>query len=323
MNDNYEAPPRGLVIAVAGGVVALVGLLLTLFASPFTQTGGGEHAVVRNGGWFDDRQVQQVIPPGQGMTPSGLWSSVHRYPSTQRNFVVSSAPNADSNEVIVVPSKDGYPIGIEGTFYFTLNGDPKVLSQFDDQYGTRTYPSKDGPVLASAGDEGWNAFLSFTLGNLVQNDLRREVLKYSCTQLNASCAYAQNTSAGANPASQAAQATDQDQIQTIQKSVNDSITSEISTTLGGPYFTGIQFVLAKATLAPQTADAVNKAQSAFAQVAEAQARSQTATVDAQANAKKQEGYNACPSCAKQDENRSLPPGITTYAPGASVAVGAK
>lgn len=310
---------RTLVLLVGGGIVGLVVVILLMMASPFTQTNGGEYAVVRNGGWFDDRSVQQVIPPGSGMTPSGFWSTVHRYPSTQRNFVVSAVPTADSNEVIIVPSKDGFKMGIEGTFYFRLTGDPKTLSEFDDRFGTRTYPTKDGPKFAwEDGDEGWNAFLGFTLGNLVQNDLRREVLKYECAQLVASCSLAQNNATGAAPV---VTTSNTDQIAAIQTAVNTSIATEINTTLGGKYFEDIQFVLAKADIPAEVDQAVKKAQAAFALVTEAQARKQQAVVDAQANAEKQNGYNACPSCARQDENRSLPPGITTYAPGAAVAVG--
>lgn len=314
MSYHSDGPPRGVVIGGVAAAALLVVLILTMMASPFTQTGGGEYAVVRNGGWFDDRQVQQVIPPGQGMTASGLWSSVHRYPSTQRNFVVSSAPGADTNEVIQVPSKDGVLLGIEGTFYFTLNGDPAVLEEFDNKFGTRTYPTKDGAVLASEGDEGWNAFLGFTLGNLVQNDLRREVVKYECAQLVASCSLAQNS---ANPV----KANDADQIEKIQHAVNTSIQTDIKTTLGGEYFTGIQFVLAKVALPGQVQEAVNGAQAAFAEVTKAQAGLQRAQVDAQANAVKQSGYNTCPTCAEIDKLHALPPGITTYAPGSAVAVG--
>lgn len=302
---------------IYAGALALAALLLLLFASPFTQTGGGEYAVVRNGGWFDDRQVQQVIPPGQGMTPSGLFSSVHRYPSTQRNFVVSSSPQADTNEVIQVPSKDGVLLGVEGTFYFTLNGDEKVLTDFDNKFGTRTYPIKDDTALPSEGDEGWNAFLSFTLGNLVQNDLRREVVKYECSQLVASCSLAQN-SANPQPAK-----TDKDQIQAIQQAVNTSIQTDIATTLGGPYFANVQFVLAKVALPGPVQDAVNNAQAAFAGVTKAQAGLQQAQIDSQANGVRQQGYNVCPTCADIDRLKALPPGITTYAPGSGVSVGAK
>lgn len=310
---------RGL--APLCGVALIVIGVLALFASPFTSTAGGEYAVVRNGGWLDNHEVRQIIPPGQGLTPSGWWSSVHRYPATQRNFVVSSAPNADSNEVITVPSKDGVQLGIEGTFYFQLTGDPAVLGQFDDRFGTRTYPvpgSQSGDTaMASDGDKGWDAFLAFTLGNLVQNDLRVQVAQYQCTQLIATCALAQNGAA----VQAAATPPGTDQIAVIQDAVNASFQKDVTATLGGAYFDNIHFVLAKVTLPQPVQDAINTSQAAFAGVTKAQADLKAAQIEAQAAAAKQQGYAICSSCARQDENHSLPQGITVYAPGAPIAVG--
>jgi hypothetical protein len=48
-------------------------------------------------------------------------------------------------------------------------------------------------------------------------------------------------------------------------------------------------------------------------VTKAQAGLQQAAIDAQTNAKKQEGYNACPVCGQMDLLDHLPAGITTYA----------
>jgi hypothetical protein len=67
-------------------------------------------------------------------------------------------------------------------------------------------------------------------------------------------------------------------------------------------------------------DAVNKAQAAYAAVSEAQARVVQAQAEADANKKRQEGYNACPTCSQIDIVKALPPGLTTYAPGANTAI---
>jgi hypothetical protein len=56
-------------------------------------------------------------------------------------------------------------------------------------------------------------------------------------------------------------------------------------------------------------------------VSEAQAKVAQAPADAEANKKRQEGYNACPACAQIDMIKALPPGVTTCAPGNGVAVG--
>jgi hypothetical protein len=52
-----------------------------------------------------------------------------------------------------------------------------------------------------------------------------------------------------------------------------------------------------------------------------QADLQKARIDAQTNEARQQGYNACPTCAQIDIMRELPRGLTTYAPGGAFAVG--
>src|SRR5690242_19425131 len=87
-------------------------------------TGGGEVAVVRDGGPLDDNQVRQVIDPGSGLTWTGLWSSTHLYPAQQRFYTITADPKRATTlgvDVVTVPSSDGVNLGIEGTLYFTLN----------------------------------------------------------------------------------------------------------------------------------------------------------------------------------------------------------
>lgn len=336
MNRRLVGPYAVAAAVVAAAIVAVV----AAFAG-FTTTDAGTLSVVRNGGWFDNKQVRmvdgpngqkipQVLPPGSSLTWVGAWSSVHSYPSTQRYFKVSSRPDADSNEVISVPTRDGVAVGVEGTFYFDLNTDPVVLGQFDDRFGTRTYPAptQDEPSRQlhawEEGDDGWRAFLNATMGNLVQNDLRREVGKVGCTDLVASCALAQNT-AGVDAAAAVAAAQQgqpsTDQITKIQDAVNAQFARDVTSDLGGAYLVNIRFVLSKVTLPDNVQTAINDAQAAFAGVTKAQAGKAAAEIDAQTNQVRQSGYNACPTCADIDRLRALPPGLTTYAPGAGVAVG--
>jgi hypothetical protein len=252
-----------------------------------------------------------------------MFSAEHAYPSTQRNFKVSGSKNADSNEVINVPTKDGVLVGVEGTFYFDVNyTDEKVMRAFDDKYGTRTYPVPGGtPTYAWDGDEGWSAFLSFTLGNLVQNVLRQEIGNVECADLVASCSLAANSSAQAaavNP-----NASGNRTISQVQQAVNDGFTQDIDNVLGVPILIHPRFVLSKVDLPANVQDAINKAQAAFAGVTESQAALQRAQIDARADAARQQGYNSCPTCAQIDIIKSLPSGLTTYAPGSGFSVTGK
>lgn len=333
-----EFGPRLVKVFVVGCVLAVIAVITGI--AGFANTDGGTISVVRNGGLFDNRQVRQVdghpqvLPPGSSLTWVGAWSSVHAYPSTQRLFKVSSHPDADSNEVITVPTRDGVQVGMEGTFYFDLNPDPQVLGQFDDRFGTRKFPA---PTHDNAERQlypwdddpaAWPAFLGGTLGNLVQNNLRREIAKVNCTDLVASCALAQNT-AGVDAAKAAAAAAaaqggaSADQITKIQDAVNAQFARDVTADLGGPYLINIRFVLSKVTLPDNVQNAINDAQAAFAAVTKSSAAKAAADIDAQTNAVRQGGYNACGTCADIDRLRALPPGLTTYAPGAQYAVGGK
>jgi hypothetical protein len=313
--------PRVLITLAVVLAVVLGGIVPGIaFASGFTKADGGHVVVVRNGGPFDDNSIRQVIQPNSSLTSTGLFSAEHPYPSTQRNFKVSGQKDADSNEIINVPTKDGVLVGVEGTFYFDVNfTDEKVMSSFDDKYGTRTYPGPGGAIYAWDGDEGWSAFLSFTLGNLVQNVLRQEIGNVECADLVASCSLAANSSAQAaaviDPNANGNQTINQ-----VQAAVNEAFTKDVDDVLGVAVLINPRFVLSKVDLPSNVQDAINQAQAAFAGVTESQAALQRAQIDAQANAARQSGYNSCPTCAQIDVLKALPDGLTTYAPGTGFTV---
>ena len=325
MPVTLPRPVRGTRILV-GAVVSLavvVGAVVPGFAflTGFTKADGGHVIVVRNGGPFDDNSIRQVIQPNSGLTSTGLFSADHPYPSTQRNFKVSAAENADSNEVINVPTKDGVLVGVEGTFYFDVNyTDEKVMSAFDDRFGTRSYPVPGGDArYAWDGDAGWSAFLEFTLGNLVQNVLRQEIGDVECADLVASCSLAANPTARAVPVVDP-NADGNQTINRVQAAVNAAFTKDVDEVLGMPVLINPRFVLSRVELPENVQAAINQAQAAFAGVTESQAALQRAQIDAEANAARQAGYNACSTCAQMDILKSLPDGLTTYAPGTGFTV---
>ena len=131
---------------------------------------------------------------------------------------------------------------MEGTFYFDVNyTDEQTLRAFDDKYGTRTYPGPAGAIYAWDGDEGWSAFLNFTLGNLVQNVLRQEIGNVECADLVASCSLAANSSAQAaavNPNANGNQTINQG-----QAAVNDGFSRDVNDVLGVDILVFPRFVL--------------------------------------------------------------------------------
>jgi hypothetical protein len=94
VSSNGAAKParprrsRGIRALIGAGLALVVVLGAVVpgiaYARGFTKADGGHVIVVRNGGPFDDNSVRQVIQPNSSLTSTGLFSSDHPYPSTQR-----------------------------------------------------------------------------------------------------------------------------------------------------------------------------------------------------------------------------------------------
>jgi regulator of protease activity HflC (stomatin/prohibitin superfamily) len=304
---------RPMVKAFWGAVsaVIVVALLVGVF-SGLGKTGGGEVAVVRNGGWFDDNQIRQVVQPGSGLIWVGMWSSMHRYPAQQRFYTMTADPQRGGRpgiDLAHAPSGDGVEMGIEATIYFRLNTDPATMRHFDELYGTRQFRTSDDGALLYAWDgvDGWNAFFDATVRPIIENGLRIQLNQVTCAELVSSCALVQNGAGGGPAGGPIVQTPGQNNtnIAKIEQAIDDNLPQDLAKNLGGNFLQDIKFNLVRVTLPAPVQDAVTKAQAAFAAISEAQ------------------GYDACPACAQIDMIKALPPGVTTYAPGAGVAVGGK
>lgn len=295
------------VVALLVAAVVLVGGFGGL-----ESTGGGEVAVVRDGGPLDDNRVRQVIDPGSALTWTGWWSSVHTYPAQQRFYTITADAKRATTlgvDVVTVPSSDGVNLGIEGTLYFTLNLDHDTLKSFDDKYGTRTYRAQDDQSLyAWDGDEGWTAFFGQAVRPVIDNALRGQFGGMRCAELVPSCSLLSDPSALKPQDSNT-------NIVKAQNAVNATLARDLPATLGGGFLTGLRFSLARVTLPTEVQGAVNRSLAADAAVSEAQARVAQAKAEAAANEARQQGYDKCPACAEIEKLKSLPQGITVYAPG--------
>jgi regulator of protease activity HflC (stomatin/prohibitin superfamily) len=294
------------IVAALIAVPMLIGLVGGL-----ESTGGGEVAVIRDGGPLDDNKVRQVIDSGSGLTWTGLWSSVHLYPAQQRFYTITADAKRATTlgvDVVTVPSSDGVNLGIEGTLYFTLNRDHEALKKFDDKYGTRTFRAQDDSSLYPwDGDDGWSAFFGQAVRPVIDNSLRGQIGAMRCAELVPSCSLL----AGPGLKPQDSNAT----IAKVQDAVNASLARDLPATLGGDFLTGLRFTLVKVTLPAEVQKAVDGSLAASAAVSEAQARVAQARAEADANKARQDGYDKCPACAEIDKLKSLPQGITVYAPG--------
>jgi regulator of protease activity HflC (stomatin/prohibitin superfamily) len=309
------------VAAAIGGIVLLnVGLS---FSDAFDRTDGGQVAVVRNGGPFDDRNIRQVIQPASGLTWIGWYSESHKYPSQQRFYTITSDPKGGDRpgvDVVHTPSADGVNMGIEGTLYFSLNLDDKALRDFDTKFGTRTFTAADGNAYHPYdGDAGWSAFLDQIVRPVIDNDLREQIGNFRCAELVSSCALVQNN-ASSPTAPGGKGANNNSNIAAVQNAINTSLAQDLQNTLGDKFLVNLRFNLVRVTLPDNVQAAVDQAQAAFAAVSEAQAKVAQAKAEAQANLIRQQGYAACPACATIDEMKAIPPTVTTFAPGSGFAV---
>jgi regulator of protease activity HflC (stomatin/prohibitin superfamily) len=297
---------------VLGLIAALVAVPLLIGAiGGLETTDGGQVAVIRDGGPFDDNRVRQVIDPGSGLTWTGMWSSTHLYPAQQRFYTITADAKRATTlgvDVVTVPSSDGVNLGIEGTLYFTLNLDHETLKAFDDKYGTRTFRAQDDRSLYPwDGDEGWSAFFGQAVRPAIDNALRGQVGAMRCAELVPSCSLLESASLKPQDGNAG--------IAKVQNAVNTSLARDLPATLGGEFLTGLRFTLVKVTLPAEVQQAVDRSLAASAAVSEAQAKVAQAKAEAEANRARQDGYDKCPACAEIEKLKSLPQGITVYAPG--------
>jgi regulator of protease activity HflC (stomatin/prohibitin superfamily) len=328
MSYDKEWTPGRVARWGVGSVLGATGLIVGLsvcFAAvgSLDSIDGGHIAVLRNGG-FANQNVRGFLDPGAGMTYTGLYSTEHIYPAQQQVYTISADPKqgqTNSSDSINVPSSDGVEITIQGTLYYSLNLKHDVLGTFDDSYGTQTYVWDGKALHPYDGSDGWNAFINAVVRPTLQNELRTAMSAVSCADVDPACALvknATNTSVAA-----VASASSNGNLANIQNTINTELASDLKSQLGGNYLTGLRFTISTVTLPGGVQSAIDSAQAAFAQVSTAQAKVNAAKLTAQANEITQQGYSACPVCGVIAEEQALPPGITTYAPGAGLAVGAK
>jgi hypothetical protein len=316
-----RAPRRHSPLAFTGKVGALLVVIIAVIGvlvwqnSSYDSTDGGHVAIVRNGGPFDNTRIRQVLPASSGRTNIGLFSSMHPYPTSQRFYTISSSGNGDSDESVTVPTADGVQVGIEGSAYFTLNTSPdsgyRVLKDFDNKYGTRTFRCIGSSERRDVwdGDAGFSCFLDQVVAPVINNDLRVSIGGVRCAELVASCSLVQNASASQVDPTKIGQGNVQ--LAKIESEISQGLADDLNSTLGGPFFADVRFNLAKVDLDPAVQKAISAAQAKFAQVSAAAADLKQAQIQAQTNEQRQKGYNACKTCQQIDILKALPGGLTT------------
>jgi regulator of protease activity HflC (stomatin/prohibitin superfamily) len=317
--DRFGSVAAKLVAAAIAGLVILFLLIVALgWLSAFERTQAGEVAIIRNGGLFDNKKIRGYMPEASDRQNIGLWSEAHKYPAQQRFYKISSnASESDSGLVdrVQVPTSDGVLVDIEGTVYFRLNTDERVLRDFDNKFGTRTFGGKH----PYDGDEGFSNFLNTIIRPVIDNNLRKEIGSVRGAEINPSLALVQNQG-DPSKVNKAQGQLANERVRQVEQTVNAGLAADIEDQLGGDYLVDIKFTLNKVVPPPAISEAINKAQAAFAGVTQAQGRLRAAEIDAKANQARQKGYEGCPACAAIDQLKAIPENVKTFAPGQNFAI---
>jgi regulator of protease activity HflC (stomatin/prohibitin superfamily) len=288
----------GLIIAVSGARVA---------RQPIGYVG-----VVRNGGPLDTRTIRQVLMPGQRLTWIGFFSEQpHEYPASNvnRTYSVTSDPKRGSRpgvDVVTVPTKDGVQVGIEATVFMRFVGEKnlKVLRQFDTSYGTRRFPTANGRRLYPwQGDDGFATWLDNLFRPVLDYNLRREIGRFDCAELVASCSLVSSGKASGTASFRAPHVADAG---AIASRISVALQRDLTKTLGQPYFWNIRMRISRVTLPKGVQAAVDDAQAKYVEVNGAKAELKQAAYEKRRNQLLGEAYNESPGLANIDALKALP-----------------
>jgi regulator of protease activity HflC (stomatin/prohibitin superfamily) len=299
---------RGLTL-----LLAILGLVLIVLVSGarVARQNVGYVGVVRNGGPLDTLQIRQVLMPGQRLTWIGLFSQApHEYPAStvSRAYTVTSDPKKATRPgvtAITVPTKDGVQVGIEATVFVRFVGESNipVLKRFDNAFASRRFPTPDGRQLYPwQGDDGFYAILDAIFRPVLAYDIRKELGRFQCAALVASCALvSQGASVAKVPLADA---------DAIADRIGETVNRDLVTTLGQPYFHDIRVRIARVQLPPSVQTAIDTAQAEYAGVSAARAELRQATYTAKTNRLLGDSYNRSPALATVEALKAIPAGST-------------
>lgn len=323
-NEPPSVPPvnKKRILLLAAGVLAAIVGVIVIFGSivSLTRTGPTEVAVIRNGGWLDDKSIRTTIDPESSYSIPGIYSETRMYPAgnEQRFYRIDPDPNKADDEntaYVEVPTKDGIYVKLAAQTGFFTNftvededgkqvANDEILRKFDAQFGNREFGGKK----VYDGGEGWSNFLDSQIAPLLVNTIREEISDVQCAELVSSCALIDS---GKVPVAAETPVVDTKQsFDAISAAVNERLEAAVEQTLGEPYIKDVKFTLVNVELPDQIKGAIDEAQSAFAGVSQSQAELQQAQFEAQRLKELAEQYAKSPQLAFIEAVKEAPEGAT-------------
>jgi regulator of protease activity HflC (stomatin/prohibitin superfamily) len=213
---------RRAYIEVGAVLTAVILLIVAAAAWPFGKTPVDRIGLSYGGGPFEGESFQSIVDPSHGLFFNGWADHLFLYPTTQRNYIISTNPeegDRGGSDTVTVPSSDGIPVTFQTATYFKLNtgcDDPDdvancIIRKFHEQLGKK---------YAAWTDDGWRHLLNDHFRQQIENSLRQESTQYEAQEIYDS---------------HAVQASIQEHIGAVLKDV-------INRSLGAPYFCGPTYV---------------------------------------------------------------------------------
>jgi regulator of protease activity HflC (stomatin/prohibitin superfamily) len=317
---GFRSMPRQRALRLGTLALAVMGVLLITMVTGATisRQDVGHVGVVRNGGPFDRRNIRQLLMPAQKLTWTGWFSQdPHEYPSSHVEllYTVTSDPRRGSREgadVVTVPTRDGVRVGLEATIFYHFVGerDPRILRQFDSGLATRRYPTRDGNDLFPwEGDTGFAALMDSVWRPVLENDLRREIGRFRCEQLVASCALLRRATRVSNVGSDPTESSTVN-IARVESRITSSLEEDLARTLEAPYFWGIHFRLSAVRLPGTVQSVIDGVHGKYAAVSGSRAEVAAARYEQKRNEILARSYRNSPALARIHAIQAAPKGAT-------------
>ena len=315
---QQEPTNRGIFVIIVLLIVAV--LFLIALPTGIARCGPGEVCVVRNGGWFDDKSIRKTMTPGGEYDLVGFWSQIRHYRSfeNQSQYRITTNPEESDKggvDFVQVPSKDGVQVKLQATTFFTTaftgRDDDKLVREFDERFGNRTYDGKN----VWEGTDGYRAWQDDVFRPLLNNAIRSSILTFECQELISSCALTRASKArgdierltAGRDNSRNFQRVGEDIALRLETNIRDALRScpdaqkpqdlqdeSICPPDAPTFLTNIRFNLEDVELPNNLQDQINRAQQANAKIAESRAEEQASKFDARKNRRLAESLRTAP-----------------------------
>ena len=291
--DTENDEPRIGAIALAVTVVIVVVGFLIALPTAIARCGPGEVCVVRNGGPLDSKDIRTTMTPGGGYEAVGFWSQIRHYRSSdnQSQYRITTNPeDSDKGGVdfVEVPTKDGVQVRLQATTFFTTaftgEDDDRLVREFDERFGNRTY----GGQHVWDDEAGYREWQDAVFRPLLNNAIRSVILTFDCEDLISSCALVRSSQSSGDILKLTEGRDNSRNFERVGEAIAERLRNNIRESLRSgesedTFLTNIRFNLEDVNLPGPLQQQINAAQQANAKIAESRAEERASILDARKN----------------------------------------